>query len=193
MTKHSSFRTSALGSYSGGRITYNSFIAYIFKGQVQMFAGRVKIVSHSSCRTSAMLICFCPLILSKTSQVSMYKQYILTSSPKGKNPKHTANVQYQKSDLHFIKFFLISHIADILLQIKMIMHQSLITTSPRRGMGIFMYTLPPSVLGKFKFHGFDIGKYGAAVQYKTYQTAGTTAMVLPACCHHSVIRAGAWL
>ena len=32
----------------------------------------------------------------------------------------------------------------------------------------------------------------AAVHYKNYQTAGTTAMVLPACCHHSVIRAGAW-
>ena len=27
-----------------------------------MFAGRVKIVSHSSCRTSAILKYFCPLI-----------------------------------------------------------------------------------------------------------------------------------
>ena len=31
------------------------FIAYAFKGQVQVFAGPVKIVSHSSCRTSAIL------------------------------------------------------------------------------------------------------------------------------------------
>ena len=31
------------------------FIAYTFKGQVHVFAGQVKIVSHSSCRTSAIL------------------------------------------------------------------------------------------------------------------------------------------
>ena len=37
------------------------FIAYVFKGQVHVFAGRVKIVSHSSCRTSAILKYFCPL------------------------------------------------------------------------------------------------------------------------------------
>ena len=36
------------------------FIAYAFKGQVCVFAGRVKIVSHSSCRTSAILKYFCP-------------------------------------------------------------------------------------------------------------------------------------
>ena len=46
------------------RKTYYSlmfFIAYAFKGQVHVFAGRVKIVSHSSCRTSAILKYFCPL------------------------------------------------------------------------------------------------------------------------------------
>ena len=37
------------------------FIAYAFKGQVHVFAGRVKIVSHSSCRTSAILKKNCPL------------------------------------------------------------------------------------------------------------------------------------
>ena len=37
------------------------FIAYTFKEQVHVFAGRVKIVSHSSCRTSAILKYFCPL------------------------------------------------------------------------------------------------------------------------------------
>ena len=48
----------------GSHITYYSlklFIAYAFKGQVHVFAGRVKIVSHSSCRTSAILKYFCPL------------------------------------------------------------------------------------------------------------------------------------
>ena len=37
------------------------FITYAFKGQVHVFAGRVKIVSHSSCRTSTILKYFCPL------------------------------------------------------------------------------------------------------------------------------------
>ena len=40
------------------------FIAYPFKGQVHVFAGRVKIVSHSSCRTSAILKYFGPLVVS---------------------------------------------------------------------------------------------------------------------------------
>ena len=43
------------------------FIAYAFKGQVHVFAGRVKIVSHSSCRTSAILKYFCPLRILKNS------------------------------------------------------------------------------------------------------------------------------
>ena len=37
------------------------FIAYAFKGQVHVFAGQVKFVSHSSSRTSAILKFFCPL------------------------------------------------------------------------------------------------------------------------------------
>ena len=37
------------------------FIAYTFKGQVHEFAGRVKIVSHLSCRTNAIFKYFCPL------------------------------------------------------------------------------------------------------------------------------------
>ena len=37
------------------------FIAYTFKGQVHVFAEQVKIVSHLSCRTSAILKYFCPL------------------------------------------------------------------------------------------------------------------------------------
>ena len=41
------------------------FIAYTFKGQVHVFAGQVKIVSHSSCRTSAILKYFCPLTMAK--------------------------------------------------------------------------------------------------------------------------------
>ena len=39
------------------------FIVYAFKGQVHMFAVQVKIVSHSSCRTSVILKYFCPLKL----------------------------------------------------------------------------------------------------------------------------------
>ena len=37
------------------------FIAYTLKGQAHLFAGRVKIVSVSSCRTRAILKYFCPL------------------------------------------------------------------------------------------------------------------------------------
>ena len=41
-----------------------SFIAYTFKEQVHVFAGRVKIVSHLSCRKSAILKYLCPLVSS---------------------------------------------------------------------------------------------------------------------------------
>ena len=47
----------------GSHITYYTlmfFIAYAFKGQVHMFAGRVNIVSHSSCRTCTVLKYVCP-------------------------------------------------------------------------------------------------------------------------------------
>ena len=37
------------------------FIAYAFNGHVHAFAGQVKVVSHSSCRTSAIFKYFCPL------------------------------------------------------------------------------------------------------------------------------------
>ena len=57
----------ALGRITrGSHITYYSlmfFIAYAFKGQVHVFAGQVKIVSHLSFRTSAILKYFCPLPL----------------------------------------------------------------------------------------------------------------------------------
>ena len=60
------YRTSALGRITWGIriITYYSlmfFIAYAFKGHVHAFAGRVKVVSHSFCRTSAIFKYFCPL------------------------------------------------------------------------------------------------------------------------------------
>ena len=45
------------------------FIANTFKRQVHVFAGQVKIVSHSSCRTNAILKYFCPLNMYKI----MYK------------------------------------------------------------------------------------------------------------------------
>ena len=37
------------------------FIAYAFNGHEHVFAGRLKVVSHSSCRTSAFFKYFCPL------------------------------------------------------------------------------------------------------------------------------------
>ena len=37
------------------------FIAYAFKGHVHVFAGREKVVSHSSCSTSAIFKYFSPL------------------------------------------------------------------------------------------------------------------------------------
>ena len=59
------YRTSAFERITqGSRITYYSlmfFIAHAFKGHVHVFAGRVKVVSHSSCRTSAISKYFCPL------------------------------------------------------------------------------------------------------------------------------------
>ena len=39
------------------------FIAYAFKGQVHVFPGQVNIVSNTSCRTSAILKYFCPLLI----------------------------------------------------------------------------------------------------------------------------------
>ena len=67
-------------------ITYYSFmfsIAYAFKGQVHMFSGRVKIVSHTICRTSAILKYFCPLYLcacKKIIKVFGFKKYGLLKS-----------------------------------------------------------------------------------------------------------------
>ena len=58
-------QTSALRRITrGSHIAYYSLmflIAITFKGQVHVFSGRVKIVSHSSCRTSAIFKYFCPL------------------------------------------------------------------------------------------------------------------------------------
>ena len=47
------------------------FIAYAFKGHVHAFAGRVKVVSHSSCRTSAIFKFFCLLIMLSIFMVSI--------------------------------------------------------------------------------------------------------------------------
>ena len=81
IVSHFSCRTSALGRITqGSHIAYNSlmffftqgshirynslmfFIAYAFKGQVHVFPGWVKIVSHWSCRTSAIFKYFVPWI-----------------------------------------------------------------------------------------------------------------------------------
>ena len=59
LPKKDECRMSALERITpGSHITYYSlmfFIAYTLKGQVHVFAGQVKIESHSSCRMSAIL------------------------------------------------------------------------------------------------------------------------------------------
>ena len=63
----------------GSHIAYSSlmfFIAYAFKGQVHVFAGRVKIVSHSSCRKSATLKYNC-LLKVQYSLSLMYDNFTL--------------------------------------------------------------------------------------------------------------------
>ena len=58
------------------------FIAYTFKGQVHVFAGQVKIVSHSSCRTSAILKYFCPLVVDfSTLHTEASHEVLLVSGP----------------------------------------------------------------------------------------------------------------
>ena len=46
-----------------------SFIVYALKGQVHVFAGRVKIVSHSTCRTRAILKYFAPCLLTSSKHM----------------------------------------------------------------------------------------------------------------------------
>ena len=54
-------------------------IAYTFKGQVHKFAGRVKIVSHSSCRTSAIFKYFCPVRLVVSSIQRINCVYLISA------------------------------------------------------------------------------------------------------------------
>ena len=70
------------------------FIAYSIKGQVHVFAGRVKIVSHSSCRTSAIFKYFCPLELqnyTKTGVKRIINSFIFQNN-------------FQFLPLHFLYF-----------------------------------------------------------------------------------------
>ena len=55
------------------------FIAYAFKGQVHVFEGRVKIVSHSPCRTSAILKYFCPLRADIFQMANFHNQRAITT------------------------------------------------------------------------------------------------------------------
>ena len=54
------------------------FIAYAFKGQVHVFAGRVKIVSHSSCSITAILKYFYPL---KVLNIAQLLQETISTGP----------------------------------------------------------------------------------------------------------------
>ena len=61
MSSSSQSRTSALERITqGSHATYYSLMFFIEKGQVHVFARLVKIVSYSSCRTSAIFKYFCP-------------------------------------------------------------------------------------------------------------------------------------
>ena len=56
------------------------FVAYAFKGHVHAFAERVKVVSHSSCRTSVIFKYFCPLQIfhrSKSCRLYLVKIKVL--------------------------------------------------------------------------------------------------------------------
>ena len=76
------YMTSALGKITWGScIIYCSlmfFIAYAFKGHVHAFAGRVKVVSHSSCRSSAIFKYFCPLLCNYLLKTVLFKWNSLT-------------------------------------------------------------------------------------------------------------------
>ena len=74
------------------------FIAYAFKGQVRVFAGRVKIVSHLPCRTSAILKYFCPLGL-------LYQLFVCFVCFVALRPKSTAMVIAGQS-VHLTTLFL---------------------------------------------------------------------------------------
>ena len=66
------------------------FIAYAFKGQVHVFAGGVKIVSHLSCRMfemSAIFKYFCPLSGVMDFTYPSVETYVLCSQKNRLNEK----------------------------------------------------------------------------------------------------------
>ena len=60
------------------------FIAYAFKGQMQVFAGLVKIVSDSSHRTSVILKYFCTLSPEPKEGAQWLSGRVLDTRPKGR-------------------------------------------------------------------------------------------------------------
>ena len=49
------------------------FFAYTFKGQVHVFAVQVKILSHSSCRTSAFVLMFDLILYVQSTIFQLYR------------------------------------------------------------------------------------------------------------------------
>ena len=84
---------SALGSMTqGSHIRYYTlmfFNAYAFIGQMHVFAGRVKIVSHSSCRTSAIMKYFVPCyaIMFVLLYLGLWKVILWLSRPRPRLPR----------------------------------------------------------------------------------------------------------
>ena len=81
------------------------FTAYTFIGQLHVFAGQVKIINHSPCRTSAILKYFCPLDCIKFSEFWWLKMLFPPNSAPGpyfrivgKNPSSDFNLFLYISD-----------------------------------------------------------------------------------------------
>ena len=90
------------------------FIAYAFKGHMHVFAGWVKIVSHSTCcRTSAILKYFCPLCVkpppSKRPKNGFQDQLSLNAGQKYCRMLHSATLStFIKLTFIVIKIFVLS-------------------------------------------------------------------------------------
>ena len=82
------------------------FIAYAFKGQVHVFAGRVKIISHSSCRTSTILkyknrdeiLDFLPFTV-----ISLLSSHFAVTLMCNKNCTHVIQIKSPKVEIMFFQ------------------------------------------------------------------------------------------
>ena len=131
------------------------FIAYAFKGQVHVFAGRVKILSHSPCRTSAIFNYFCSLFYHVTSSmmllcisiVRLDQQAHLTTADPEIFARGGPNLKF----FFFFFFYLLAHLSRRLMG-ELIVYQSLRRPSVRPS--TFSNIFSSATIGpiKLKFH-----------------------------------------